>query len=593
MTLEIGILLVIIVLALYLFVSERFGIDTVSIIIMSLLMITGILTPKEGFAGFNNYATITVACMFVISTAIQKSGALNRVDILLTSIGKKSYMLTLLAVMIISGGLSAFMNDTAVVALFMPVVIQVCRQTKINPSRLLMPLSFGALLGGICTLIGTSTNILVSSIASENGHRAISMFEMAPAGLCFLAVGILYMLFAGKYLLPDRKLKDNLVEEYGIGNYITEITLLPEAKSAGKTIRNSPIIKDIALEIMQVRRRGIPMHPSVDLVLEAGDELTVSCKMDELKKLIHREGIKMKSEKSFTEKELVKSNLILVEAIVTADSRMEGRTLKEYNFRAQNEGATVLAIRHRDKVVQEKIGNTKLKAGDVLLISADESQLQRLKTNDDLLIYSETEHRKIDIFKLISTVAIVAAVVVFAAIGIASIVLTATVGVVLLIIFKFISPEDAYKAIEWKVIFMLAGVLSLGTALEKTEASSLLANGMISVLGSFGPLAMLAAFFGLTFISTNFMSNTATAALLTPIAITTAESMSVDARPFIFAVAFAASLSFMTPMGYQTNAMIYGPGNYRFKDYLRIGTPLNIIFWILALMIIPYFFPFK
>ncbi|MBK5285913.1 MAG: SLC13 family permease [Bacteroidia bacterium] len=593
MTLEIGIVLAIIAIALYLFVTEKFGIDTVAIIIMTLLMVTGILTPKEGFAGFNNYATITVACMFVISGAIQKSGALNRIDNLLTTVGKKSYLLTLVLLMLLSGSLSAFMNDTAVVALFMPVVIQVCKQTKINPSRLLMPLSFGALLGGICTLIGTSTNILVSGIAQQNGLEPIGMFEMAPAGLCFLGVGIVYMLIAGSFFLPDRKTKDSVMDEFEMGNYLTEIILQPDAKSVGMKIRDASIVEDVDVEILQVTRRGISMQPSADLILESNDVLTVSCNIDKMKKLMGRQGISLKSDSALTEQELLKSHIILVEAIVTVHSGMNGQTLKEYNFRAQNSGATVLAVRHRDELVQEKMGRTKLKSGDVLLISADEGQMQKLRSNEDLLIYSQTEHRKLNLLKLISTIVIVAGIVVVAALGLAPIVLTATVGVVSLIIFKFIEPREAYKAIDWKVIFMLAGVLSLGAALEKTGAAILLANGMVEAIGSFGPVAVLSAFFGLTFISTNFMSNNATAALLTPIAIAAAHSMGVDSRPLILAVAFAASLSFMTPMGYQTNAMIYGPGNYKFNDYLKVGTPLNIIFWILASFIIPYFFPFK
>jgi di/tricarboxylate transporter len=592
MTLEIAIVLAVIILALYMFISERFGIDTVSIIIMTLLMVTGILTPQEGFAGFTNAATITVACMFVVSSAIFKSGALNGINTLLTRIGKKNYSLTLLTLMLISGGLSAFMNDTAVVALLLPVVVSVAKNSGISPSKLLMPLSFGSLLGGICTLIGTSTNILVSGIAERQGQEPISMFEMTPAGICFMLVGLAYMLFAGRFLLPDRKVKDILSDEFDMGNYLTEIVLLENSKSVGKSIMESQLVRELDINIIEITREGLKITPFPEFIFEEGDVLKVSCDIEKLKKLIDRQGIAMKSDKAITEDDLLQSKIILVEAIVAHNSRLDGKTLQEYNFRSRHLGASVLAIRHRDEIVHEKTGKSKLVAGDVLLITAQQHQLWELRKNKDLIIYSETVHRHFRLSKLLLTLAIVVGIVTVAAMGTAPIVLTATVGVVTMIMLKLIKPEEAYESIDWKVIFMLAGVLSLGAALEKTGAALLLANIIVNSIGQFGPGAVLSAFFGLTFLSTNFMSNNATAALLAPIAIVTAGSMDVDPRPFLLAVAFAASLSFMTPMGYQTNAMIYGPGNYKFNDYLRVGTPLNIIFWILASLIIPYFYPF-
>ncbi len=596
MTLEIGIVLSVIVLAMYLFITEKFGIDTVSILIMVVLMVTGVLTPTEGFKGFTNSATITVTCMFVVSAAMHKSRSLGKVGSFLKKVGRKSYLLTILFLMLISGSLSAFMNDTAVVALLMPVVINVSRQTGINRSRLLMPLSFGALLGGICTLIGTSTNILVSGIAETQGLAPIGMFEMAPVGVCFLVVGIVYMLTIGRFLLPDRKQSDNLSDEYGMGNYLTEIILLPEAKSVGKTIMDSPLEKDLEIKIIQVTRKKIAMDAFPRLVLEANDILKVNCDIEKLKKLLEWKNVKLKSDFS-GELELsndtsIPSGINFLEALVTVNSEMENHSLRAYNFRFRFEGATVLAVRQRNEILHTKVGRVKLKAGDVLLISANDDQVPLLRKSDDLLLISETTHKRFNLLNAVAIISIIAGIVIFAALGIAPIVLTATVGVVCLVIFKFIKTEEAYRAVDWKVVFMLAGILSLGAALEKTGAAELLAQGIISTIGAFGPKVVLSAFFGITFLSTNFMSNNATAALLVPIAIVTANNMGIDSRPLILTVAFAASLSFMTPMGYQTNAMIYAPGNYKFKDYLRVGTPLNILFWILAYFIIPYFFPF-
>ena len=592
MTLEIGIVLVIIVLTLYLFITEKFGIDTVSIIVMILLMVTGILTPQEGFEGFTNPATITVACMFVLSSAIYQSGALASVGNILNTIGMRSYLLTVLVLMGISGVLSAFMNDTAVVAILLPVTMSVARKTRINPSRLLMPLSFGALLGGICTLIGTSTNILVSGIAERKGLDPISMFEMAPVGLCFLAFGILYMIFVGSRLLPDRRHEEDLVKEFGISQYLSEIILTPRAKSVGVRIKDSPLVKNFDIKIVQITRNGKIIDPFPGLVLEAEDILKVVCDIEKLKLLMDREGVKFKSEKSGYNKTHLPGQIILLEALVTANSNMENMSIKEYNFRLRFDGANVLAVRHRDEILHEGLGRIKLKSGDVLLVSASKDQLPALKTNSDLLIISESEHMLFDFRKMFYIVAIVAGIVFTAAMGFAPIVLSATVGVAALIALNLLKTEDAYKAIDWKVVFMLAGILSLGTALEKTGAASFLAGGLINTVGVWGPRAVLTVFFGLTFVSTNFMSNNATAALLTPIAIVTAQNMGIDPKPLILTVAFASSMSFMTPMSYQTNAMIYAPGNYKFKDYLKVGTPLNILLWIIASLLIPYFYPF-
>lgn len=589
MTPDILTTLAIIGLALVLFIWERLSVDTVAILVMTAFMLTGILSPAEGFAGFSNPATLTVGAMFVFSAAVFKSGILNRLGQFLVVTGRRSYSHLLLAVMGLAGIMSAFINDTAVVALLMPVLIQVSRDSGISPSRLLIPLSFSALLGGVCTLIGTSTNLLVSGILSDQGLVPLGMFEMTPAGLSFLAAGIAYMFLAGRWLLPDRKLKETVQEDFGMARYLAEIRLHPEAKSVGTTIDESPLVRDLDVEILQlIRQDGALAFPMPYTELRAGDTLKVRCDVRKLEKLAGRQGITVRGDLG----EYEETGAKLYEMLVTPGSPFIGRSLAEIRFKEIFRGASVLAIRSRKTVIHERIGRTILREGDVLLVRAEARILPQIKDSRALLMLSQASSPTLKLRHAAFTLLVLVAVMTSAALGWLPIVVGAAAGVVLLVAAGMIKPDEAYQAIDWKVLFMLAGILSMGTALQKTGAAALLADSVTEMLGSWGPRVVLSFFFVLTFFLTNFLSNNATAALLVPIALVSAESMGVSARPFVMAVTFGASLSFMTPIGYQTNTMILVPGQYTFRDFLRIGTPLNLLFWAMATWLLPWFFPF-
>jgi di/tricarboxylate transporter len=594
MTLEIAITLSIIALAIYLFIRETFSIDTISILIMVTFMVTGILTPEEGFSGFNNTATITVGAMFVLSAAIFKSGALNKVTLLLSKSGKTNYYLLLIVIMGITGIMSAFINDTAVVAMFLPVVLKVAHDSGIAPSRLLMPLSFGSLMGGICTLVGTSTNILVSGIAANHGLEPFGMFELTKAGLWFLAAGILYMVTIGSWLMPKHPPGKGLAESYNMDNYIAEVKLLPDFKDNGKSIDDSGFVQENDLEILKIIRNDKAFQPFPSFILLSGDILKLRCNIDDLKKLESGKKVEIvqSGETLLKEEEDQKGEMQLLEVLITPDSRYSGKSIRALRHWQAFSNAPVLAIRSRNEIVNEKLTEVLLKNGDILLLRVNAEQHQSIKENGNFLILSETENTSVELKRAIPTLAIVTMAIVSAALGWLPIVLSASLAALVLIVLRFISPEEAYNSIHWKVIFMLAGVLSMGLALEKTGAASILGIFITDTLGQFGPRVLVSAFFFITFMATNIMSNNASAALLAPIAIVTAQSMGISERPLLMAVTFAASLSFMTPMGYQTNTMIYGPGNYRFVDYLRVGTPLNLLLWLIATFTIPYYFPF-
>ncbi len=592
MSVDIIIVLVVLTGAIILFTRDKIPVDLTAMIIMASLLVTGIISPEEGISGFSNTATVTVAAMFILSAGLFNTGALNFVGDFLTGMTKKNYLAGLAAMLLIVSVISAFINVTAVVAIFMPVVIRMANRSGISPSKFLIPLSFGALFGGVNTLIGTSTNILVSSIAFQHGLKPFGMFEMTPFGIVILCTGIIYLLFTAKRLLPDRKEAGSLSQEFHLEDYITEVIVLPDSQSVHKEIKNSPLIKDLDLDIIEIHR-GVKNKflPSPHTIIMPNDILRVRCNIEKLKELQTREGIILKSEISFKDLNLNLDESRLVQAVVTSGSRLRGRTIKNINFR-ETFGATVLAIRHRGILMRENLGNTILIPGDVLLIEVKKDWLPQLRRNDAFVIVSEVNPLKQKKEKIIPAVVILTAVVVAAAVGIFPIVTSAVIGSVLYILFGILTLEEAYRSIEWRVIFLLAGVLTLGIAMEKTGAAGLIASSLLSVLGSFGPRVLLSAFFFLTLVFTNFISNNATAALIVPIAIITADSLGVSSRPFLMAVTFAASLSFATPVGYQTNTMIFGPGNYKFSDFVKIGLPLDILFWILASLLIPEFFPF-
>lgn len=592
MTAEMFIVLALVVGAVVLFVTERLPVDLVALIVMATLLLTGIITPEEGVSGFSNVATVTVAAMFVLSTGLFKTGGVNFVGTVLARLGKINFWLAIIAVMVGVGTISAFLNNTAAVAIFMPIVLGMAYDMRISPSKVLMPLSYASMFGGVCTLIGTSTNILVSSIAERYGQPAFSMFEFAPLGLIMFGVGIAYMLVIGIRLIPNRRAPEDLTKSYGMGDYLTEIVLTEDAKSVGMALQSSSLVKDLDLDVIDVFREGSPVRPLTSwTILRANDVLRVRCDIEKLKALQERQGILLKPDTNLWDKELKSEDATLVEAVIAPNSILEGKSLTRIRFRHYF-GATVLAIRHRGEVMHENLEVTPLQAGDVLLLRARVDQLDPLKQDSAFVIVSEVGLPQFRRRKILPALAIVTAVVAAAAIGLAPIVVSAVIGCVVMVLARVLTLDEAYQSIEWKVIFLLAGVLTLGVALEKTGTAAFLANGMVGTVGLFGPIAIVSALYLLTSLMTEAMSNNATAALLAPIAIATADSLGLDSRPFLMAVTFAASASFMTPVGYQTNTLIYGAGQYKFADFLRVGTPLNFIFWIVATVMIPRIWPF-
>jgi len=589
-TLEIGFVLLLTIVAVVLFVTEKFSTDIVAILVMVVLLVSRVLTPAEGLAGFANTATITVGAMFVLSAGMFRSGAVNFVGRGLGRLARHSSGLMLFVLMVGVGVLSSFLNNTAAVAILIPVVIVVARRADTSPSKLLMPLSFASMFGGMCTVLGTSTNILASAISEQAGLGAFGMFEFTKLGVIFFAVGVTYMMTVGRKLVPDHRGRGDLTTSFGLGDYLTDLILQADSKSVGKALESAPLVKDLGIEVLQIRRGEDTLRPTPETVLCENDVLRIQGNLRTINELKDRAGVAFGMSVKWRDEDLQSTDTRLVEAVVGPSSPLAGKSLAESHLR-ENFGAWVLAVRQHGTLRHSEFENITLMPGDTLLIDVPNDQIEHLTEQRVFLVVSRAGIPRFNWPKAAKALAIVVSVVVVAATGLLPIVAAAATGALAMVLSRCISTDEAYGAIEWNVLFLLAGMLSLGAAMEKTGASTMLAEGMVNAVGGFGPIALLAAFFGATMLLTEVMSNNATVALLLPIAITTAHSIDANPRTFMFAVVFAASSSFMTPVGYQTNTMIYGPGQYRFVDFVRVGAPLNLIFWILGVLLIPWFWP--
>ncbi|CAN5896828.1 SLC13 family permease [soil metagenome] len=589
MTWDIVLVLAILVGAVALFISEKFPIDLVALLVLGTLLALRLVTPEQGISGFSNPATVTVAAMFVLSAGLQKTGAAASVGRLLVRYGR-NHFLALVVVMGSVGVMSAFINNTAAVAVFIPLVMIVANRRKIAASKLLIPLSYASQFGGVCTLIGTSTNLLVSAISDQAGYGAFSMFEFSRLGVILFIAGFLYFLIFGKWLLPERKAQE-LSAAFELGEYITELRVGEASPLVGKTVQESRLGQDHDVTVLRLLHGEEKIWAPLRQPLSEGDVLLVRGGIKELMGLRTSARLELNVEFKLHDDTLQAGDLRLVQALVAPGSKLVGHNLKDLDFRNRYK-ALVLAIQRRGESIRDKLNTVSLGLGDALLIQAPNAQIERLRNDENFIVLDEVEEPGMRRKKVPIVLAVITAVVGVAALDLMPILVSALLGCLALVLTRCIDLDEAYEAIDWKVIFLLAGILPLGIAMQNTGAAALIAGNAVGFVGGLGPIAVLAVFYLMTSILTETMSNNAAAVLLAPIAISTAQQLGIDPRPLLMAITFAASTGFSTPVGYQTNTMILNPGGYRYTDFLRTGVPLSIIFWILSVIFIPQFWSF-
>jgi di/tricarboxylate transporter len=613
--------------AVYGFVSEKAPPDVTALLAIIALLLAGVLTPAEAFSGFSHPATISVAAVLVLSAAIERTGVLTIVARrVLAPLGGSELLLTF-AIMTLIGALSAFINNTAAVAIFIPVVLEVCRRTGVSPGRVLMPMSHAATLGGMCTLIGTSTNLVAHEFARSQGLPGFGMFELGKIGLPILLAGFTYILFVGRYFLPRQPQSEELILGQ-TGPYVSELVVMPGSPWLGSGVNAGQIQRDFEVELVGLIREGRVLslvEPRPHYL--PGDSLRVRGPLDKVLQLSAREGLDLhrpagregasssasdgpqptagsagipefsRAEVKATGKRPPETKtkpppaerLPLAEVVVLVTSGLIGKTLKDSNF-AERYDAVVLALKRRGDI-RDRPSTTPLQAGDVLVVEGANESLKALAETQGFLVIGTPSHPNQRPGALLITTLTLLAVITVAALGWLPIVTAAVAGCAVLMLTKCLRPREAYQAIDLSLVFVLAGTLALGVALEKTGVTKLFAQGLSAMTGLTGPYIILACFFLVAVVISEFMSNSGTAALLGPVAISSAAQMGINPMSLIAAVCFGASAAFAMPIGYQTNLMIYGPGGYRFKDFVKMGIVLDILLASLALWLIPRFWP--
>ncbi len=593
MTLPIALVLAIAAVALYLFFTERLRMDLVALMVLISLTLVGLVTPAEALSGLSNDATVTVAAMFILAAGLESTGALSGIGRLLSrSRSPTVFLLVLFALLAL---VSPFVNNTAVVAVFIPIVIGASMHIGMPPTKALIPLSYVSQMTGVCTLMGTSTNLIVNSVARDLGHPGFTLFEFLPLGVLCVVAGCVYLLTLGRWLLPAQGSSELMGSMQESGHYVTELRVHAGSVCLGQSVEEAKISSTYHVYVLELWRGTQKLWSPKTQPLEEGDILLVRGRwtrleklQDELRLQFHRAA---RSEDAAPAQGEEPPRQVVVEVMVAPSSVLIGHRIQAVDRRLPRH-SSILAMQRRGHIVRDQLDTVHLALGDILLLLMPEPELARLRSNTSIIVLSERSAPVQKGWRAPFTLAVMAAVVLSAALGLTSIAIAALAGAVAMVLTRCIDAENMYEAVDARILLLMAGLLPLGTAMSNSGAAQFIVDHTLGLAQAYGPHVMLALLYLMALVLGELMSNSAAAVLLTPIAISTARLVDADATPFLVAVAFSASTSFLTPVGYQTNTMVYSAGGYRFSDFVKVGGPLNLIFWVVGVAFIPVFWPF-
>jgi len=598
---DLVITLVILTAAIVLFLSERLSIDLVALLVLVALGLSRVLTPQEVFSGLSDTAVITILAIFVLAHGLEVTGMADRMGDLVVRLAGKSEARLIAALMGMAAFMSLFMNNIAVASTLLPATSTVARRSGIKISRLLIPLAFGSLLGGSATLF-TTTNIVVSGALKDNGYQGFGVLDFAPVGMPIVVVGIAYMVLFGRRWLPKEKPAErdevlrqaqmDLFSTYHLGERLFRARIPAGSILNNRKLAESSLREKYGLNVVAVERNDEKiLAPLPDFVFQQGDVMLLEGRLEEFRKVDTEPYLEIQSLPQYQERDLETQDVVILEVVLSPRSQFIGHTLKETHFR-EKFGMTVLAVWNGERVIRTGLADLKLAFGDALLLQGPRNRLPTLRLSSELIVLSDEEQPVRKAFnKGALALSIFGLTLAVAALGPFSVGEVMLAGALVMIIMNVMTMEQAYRVIEWRIVFLVAGMLPLGMAMTKTGATALFAKALIDVVGPYGPQVLLLGLLTLTVLLSQAMKGAAVSAVLAPIAIQAAQQVGADPRAMSMGVALATSMAFITPLGHPVNILMMGPGGYRFRDFFKVGLPLTALLFIVVLVTLPIFWP--